>query len=402
MSEKQFMDILQKFKLLPLEHKSESFARVYAPLMKIEMPKLESRGDRPLQMSFEDQMKIMLYFHIQGCESGRELLQYLQEDAFARTLIRPKADIKKSSFFEAINHRGLPEMNQVLSQVMRQKGSGLPSEYSELGDLVAVDGTLIEATLSMHWADYRHKVNKAKMHTSFAINHGLPQRIVLTDGKADEKDFVETLVDRGQTAVLDRYYHCHRNFDTWQAQNLHFVCRIKANTNKTTISLNPLVPNSIVFYDAKVLLGTRYVNQTEKPVRLIGYRIGASIFWIATDRFDLTAEQIALSYKLRWDIESFFAWWKEHLAVYPVIARSHYGFALQLLCGIITYILLVLYCLQSSGRAISLELLRRLRIHMLHDFYFSLFSFIIKELSLPPEILNFLLLVFLQLCPAKT
>jgi len=44
---------------------------------------------------------------------------------------------------------------------------------------------------------------------------------------------------------------------------------------------------------------------------------------------DLPATDIALIYKLRWDIEKFFGWWKQHLNVYPLIARSPYGFMVQ-------------------------------------------------------------------------
>jgi IS4 transposase len=47
-------------------------------------------------------------------------------------------------------------------------------------------------------------------------------------------------------------------------------------------------------------------------------------YWIATDRFDLS-EQVAEAYKLRWDIEIFFGWWKRHLRVYHLIARTKYG-----------------------------------------------------------------------------
>ena len=54
------------------------------------------------------------------------------------------------------------------------------------------------------------------------------------------------------------------------------------------------------FYDAEVLLGTvANNNQTEKPVRLVGYRIDGVDYWIATDLRDLTSEQIAKIYKLR-------------------------------------------------------------------------------------------------------
>jgi len=37
---------------------------------------------------------------------------------------------------------------------------------------------------------------------------------------------------------------------------------------------------------------------------------------------DLTAEQIAKAYKLRWEIETFFAWWKQHLSVYHILATD--------------------------------------------------------------------------------
>ena len=53
-----------------------------------------------------------------------------------------------------------------------------------------------------------------------------------------------------------------------------------------------------------MLLGKQGVTQTQPPLRLVGYTVEGKSYWIATDRFDLTAEQIALIYKLRWDIET--------------------------------------------------------------------------------------------------
>jgi IS4 transposase len=48
----------------------------------------------------------------------------------------------------------------------------------------------------------------------------------------------------------------------------------------------------------------------------VGYIVDGIKYWVATDRYDPSAEQIALIYKLRWDIEKFFAWWKRHLKAY--------------------------------------------------------------------------------------
>ena len=110
-----------------------------------------------------------------------------------------------------------------------------------------------------------------------------------------------------------------------------------------------------------VLLGTPNVNQTKKPIHLVGYNIEGKSYWVATDRFDLLAEQVALVYKLRWDIESFFAWWKRHLKVYHLFARSKNGLMVQILSGLITYLLLAIYCQEQHGESVSIRRVRQLR-----------------------------------------
>lgn len=81
---------------------------------------------------------------------------------------------------------------------------------------------------------------------------------------------------------------------------------------------------------------------------------------MATDRFDLTAEQIALAYKLRWTIEALFAWWKRYLKVYHLIARSLYGLLIQIISGLITYLLLAIYCHEEHGESASTTRVRQL------------------------------------------
>ncbi len=328
-----------------------------------QVPVLESRSNRPLQMTFEDQLKILTYYHLEEHSSGRHLLQVLAQEDFAATHIAPPDGIQKSAFFEAINTRGLEQMVHVYEDLQKQVTQKIPvaKDISDLGDLIAVDGSLIDATLSMLWADYRDGAKKAKVHLGFDIGRGVPQKVTLTDGKGDERPQAERLVAPGQTGVYDRYYQCYKNFDDWQEQGRHFVCRIKASSRKTELSANPVAPESHVFYDARVLLGTKDINQTTREVRVVGYKVDRKTYWVATDRFDLTAEQIALIYKLRWTIESFFAWWKRHLKVYHLIARSPYGLLVQILAGLITYLLLAIYCHEEHGERVSINRVRELR-----------------------------------------
>ena len=346
-----------------------SFDDVFNPIEKLQssVPDLESRGYRPLQMEFMHQLKDLVAFHLEEHKSGRDLLQFLEQDDFARRAIAPPKGIKKSSFFEAINTRGLEQMFYVFRQLQAEATNIIPKAHADLGELIAIDGSYIETVLSMHWADYSDQKTKAKAHMAFDLNRSIPSDIILTDGKVDERPFVTKLLSPGQTGVMDRGYQSYKDFDLWQSEGKHFVCRIRFDHQKTVILCNPVAEESIVFYDSVVLLGTKGINQTQKQVRLVGYRVDHKEYWIATDRFDLSAEQIAAIYKERWLIEKFFAWWKRHLKVYHIIARSRYGLTMQILAGLITYLLLAIYCQNHFGERVSIKRVRQLRIQIRNE-----------------------------------
>jgi len=155
-----------------------SFKKITKPLTHVlsNTPRLESRGNRPLQMTFEDQLNALVFFHLEEHTSARHLIQTLQEDDFARNNIAPEDGISRSSFSEAINERGLEQFLYVFQQLQKQACSLLPKKYSKLGDLVTIDGSLIDSVLSMDWADYRKKSKKARLHLGFNVNHGISSK----------------------------------------------------------------------------------------------------------------------------------------------------------------------------------------------------------------------------------
>lgn len=348
---------------------SKEFKSILTPVLSKlpRLPKLEARGNRPLQMTFEDQLKILVYFHLQEHRSARHLMQELEESDFARAVIAPEDGIKKSSFSEALNTRGLEQLVVLFEELQKDAAKIIPKKHKELGNLVAIDGSVIDAVPSMHWADYSSTQKKAKVHLAFDLNRGLPRKLCLTDCKVDERPYASQLLEKGQTGVMDRNYQEYSLFDLWQEDKKHFLCRIRKDAVKTVLKQNEIEPESTVFYDAIVLLGTPKVNQTKKKVRVVAYRVKNVDYWIATDRLDLSAENVANIYKLRWDIETFFGWWKRHLKVYHLIARSNYGLMVQIMAGLITYLLLAIYCHEQYKEKVSIKRLRELRIAIQND-----------------------------------
>ena len=99
-----------------------SFFQFLQPLWDLipEIPVLKARGDRPLKMTFEDQLQMLIFFHLEEHVSARHMLQVLEQDDFARENIAPEDGIKKSSFSEAINTRGLEQLQVVFEKLSRK------------------------------------------------------------------------------------------------------------------------------------------------------------------------------------------------------------------------------------------------------------------------------------------
>ena len=51
-------------------------------------------------MNFEQQIRALIFYHLEEHSSGRHLLEVLEKDDFAKREIAPPDGIKKSSFFQ--------------------------------------------------------------------------------------------------------------------------------------------------------------------------------------------------------------------------------------------------------------------------------------------------------------
>ena len=130
--------------------------------------------------------------------------------------------------------------------------------------------------------------------------------MVLSAGKGAERPFVPQLLEANETGVLDRGYQDHRRFDAWIEEGKHFVVRLKKSTQWKVLERFQFPKDTAIFFFAKVFLGDE-AHRMAHPVFLVGFKSQGKTYWIATDRQDLTAQQIALIFSLRWEIETFFA-----------------------------------------------------------------------------------------------
>jgi len=160
---------------------SPTFSTLIEPL-EAELPyltPLESRGNHPLDFTFAHQVRALVYYHTENFTSGQDLLQATQDDPLIGALMVPETGLGESTFYEANANRGSQQLFELLDRLTRKVGKRLKVAHPELGKLVAIDGSLIEACLSMRWAEYSSTKRKAKAHLGFDLNHGIPRQVVL-------------------------------------------------------------------------------------------------------------------------------------------------------------------------------------------------------------------------------
>ena len=113
----------------------KTYGEFLKPLIeaKEDCPELKADGNKPLSFTFDEQLDVLIYHHLQGFESGRHLLQSLEEDDLAKELVAPENGLKKSTFFEAISTRGLEQLLHVYRNLHVQAKDLLPDQYASPG-----------------------------------------------------------------------------------------------------------------------------------------------------------------------------------------------------------------------------------------------------------------------------
>jgi hypothetical protein len=102
-----------------------SFSQLSRPIKNFfpSMPPLEARGNKKLELDFEQQLNALILFHLDEHVSGSHLLHILEEDTLARQIVGTPAGIAKSTFFEAINTRGLEQLSYLFGELYKSAAS---------------------------------------------------------------------------------------------------------------------------------------------------------------------------------------------------------------------------------------------------------------------------------------
>ena len=189
----------------------------------------------------------------------------------------------------------------------------------------ALDSTTIDLCLSLFpWATFRETKAAVKAHTLLDLRGSIPVFIDITTGKVHDVNILDTLpIPAGSILAMDRGYLDYRRLYNLHRKQVFFVTREKRNLKFYRRYSREVDKDTGLRCDQTVVpVASKARRDYPEPLRRISYvdqKTGKKYVYL-TNIFYLPAKTIADIYKLRWQIELFFKWIKQHLRI-----KSFYG-----------------------------------------------------------------------------
>ena len=240
----------------------------------------------------------------------------------------------------------------------------------DLKDTVyALDATTIDLCLSFFpWAPFRSTKAAIKLHTLLDLRGNIPSFIFISDGKLHDVNVLDQLVpEPGAFYVMDRGYIDFERLSRFNEAGSFFVIRAKSNLKAQRRYSHVVDKDTGLICDQTVVLTGFYSRKGfEAPLRRIRYRdpeSGKRLVFLSNN-FALPALTITKLYRLRWQIELFFKWIKQHLRIKAFFGTNENAVKSQIWIAVSVYVLVAIVKKRLKLSASLYEMLQILSLTM--------------------------------------
>ena len=211
----------------------------------------------------------------------------------------------------------------------------------------ALDATTIDLCLSVFpWARFRTTKAGIKLHTLLDLRGPIPVFIWITDAKQGDVEVLDVLIpEPGSIYLFDRAYIDFERLHRLNDARATFVTRAKKNLRWRRRYSRPVDRSTGLICDQTIIL-TRKDSAEAYPavLRRVKYRDAETgkVLVFLTNDFTLPALTVAHLYRLRWQVELFFKWIKQHLRIKAFFGTSANAVKTQIWIAISTYLLVAI------------------------------------------------------------
>lgn len=294
-----------------------------------------------------NQMLCMVFGQLTSRDSMRDLILSLEGHqpkfyhlGFGSTISRRNLGIAN----ERRSYKIFEEFAYVLIDEARCSCYKTDFEVKVDGNVFALDSTTIDLCLSVFWwAEFRRTKGGIKLHTLYDVKTSIPTFLHISNAKVHDVNILDLIqYEAGSFYVFDKAYVDYRRLYRLHTHDAFFVTRAKDNMRFKRMYSNPVDKEQGVRYDQIGKLETYYPKK-EYPdkLRRIKYydQEKDQEFIFLTNNNSLTALEVAMLYKKRWEVELFFKWMKQHLRIKSFWGTTLNAVKIQMYCAIIAYCL---------------------------------------------------------------
>ena len=211
----------------------------------------------------------------------------------------------------------------------------------------AFDSTTIDLCLSLFpWGKFRRHKSAVKLHTLLDLRGSIPTNVYVTGGQIHDVNLLdEVLLEPGAFYWLDRGYGDFARLYLFTQACAFFVTRAKKNLQFYLRTSRPVDRSSGVRCDQSLrLTGIRTTQRYPDLLRRIAYYDAEKDLRLTflTNNFSLLPLTIAQLYRVRWQVELFFRWIKQHLRIKAFYGTSENAVKTQVWVALAAYVLVAI------------------------------------------------------------
>ena len=307
---------------------------------------MKYQGDKYIKsFSCWNQLLIMMYGQLSGCESLRELVCITTAHApksyhlgFGQSLIT------RSNLAKANANRDYKIFEEfAYKMVSIAQGKRITREFEICGRFYAFDSTTIDLCLNLFWwASFRKTKSGIKVHTLYDVVTQIPTFLHITKAKVNDMNAMDEIpYEPNAYYIFDRGYFDLARLFTINLIGSNFIIRERGQLQYEIIEGEDLLEGSHnILYDQTIrLIGLQTRKKYPVLLRRVGYYSveHKRTFTYLTNNFGISAGYIALLYKNRWQVELFFKWIKQHLHVESFWGVTENAVRIQIYSAITAY-----------------------------------------------------------------
>lgn len=312
---------------------------------------MKYQGDKYIKsFSCWNQLLIMMFGQLAGCESLRELVCIVSAHA-PKTyhLGFGKSVITRSNLAKANANREFKIFEEFAYKMIAiAQEKRITKDFEIAGRFYAFDSTTIDLCLSLFWwASFRKTKGGIKIHTLYDVVTQIPAFLHITKAKVNDMIAMDEIpYEPNAYYIFDRGYFDLARLFKIDIIGSNFIIRERGNLQYEIIEGEDLLDSfDNIIYDQTIrLTGQLTIKKYPILLRRVGYYSveHKRTFTYLTNNFDIKAKHIALLYKNRWQVELFFKWIKQHLHIKSFWGVTETTVRIQIYTAITAYCLVAI------------------------------------------------------------